>query len=655
MFRALSNALRFLSIFEVGNANSGHLGLPLGMADCLTALFRVFLVFDPENPTWPNRDRFVLSGGHGSAMLYALLYLTGYKGITLQDLKNFRQIDSRAHGHPEYAQECGIEFTTGALGQGLAGAVGMAIEERMLNARLGDECINHYTYVCAGDGELMEGVTYEACSLAGHLSLGHLIVLLDDNGVTIDGKYSISSCEDTIKRFEACGWHIQSIDGHCENSIIKAITEAKADPRPSLIACKTHIGFGTPRQDTPKAHSGALTSDEINEIRKKLNWSYAPFEIPEYIEKTWRVIGKRNHDNCLEWMKNQSQKYGSPEFEFTPEIQKVFRRIRKEYFLSRPFSATRSSSKEIISRIMKVSDNIVSGSCDLGSSTGCYHKDMKPITKQDFSGNYIHYGIREHAMGAIMNGITAGRKIRCLGGTFLAFSDYMRPAIRTSALMNIPTIFIFSHDSIGVGEDGATHQPVEHLASLRAIPNLNVFRPADAMETMECWEYALESQRPSVLALTRQEVLSVRFSGKDNLCKSGGYLLHEDSTSGTADITLIATGSEVGIALEVKKMLNERGLSVNVSSLPCWNLFDEQSEQYREYVLGQGLRIGIEASNGFGWHKYLGENGLFFGVNSFGKSAPAPEVYKYFGLTAGNICNSILSVVSQNGERRKSA
>lgn len=647
MFRALSNAVRFLSIFEVGNANSGHLGLPLGMADCLTVLFRNFLVFDSENPKWPNRDRFILSGGHGSAMLYALLYLTGYKGITLSDLKNFRQLNSRAHGHPEYAPELGIELTTGALGQGLASAVGIAIEERLLNARLGDDCINHYTYVCAGDGDLMEGVTHETCALAGHLSLGHLIVLFDDNNVTIDGKVEVSGSENVLKRFESYGWHTLSVNGHNESEISKAITAAKADPRPSIIACKTHIGFGTPRQDSPKAHSGALTAAEIEEVRKKLDWQYAPFEIPEYIEKTWRIIGKRHHDECIKWQETQSQKYGSTEFEISPEIQKVFRKLRKEYFVSRPFAATRSSSKDIISRLMKVDDFIISGSCDLGSSTGCFSKDMKPISKNDFSGNYIHYGIREHAMGAIMNGIAAGKKIRCFGGTFFAFSDYMRPAIRMSALMNIPTIFVFSHDSIGVGEDGATHQPVEHLASLRAMPNLNVFRPADAMETMECWEYALESQRPSVIALTRQEVLSVRFSGKENLCKSGGYLLHEDSTSGEANVTLIASGSEVGIALETKKMLNERGLSVNVASLPCWNLFDEQPEKYREYVLGKGIRVGIEASNGFGWCKYLRSNGLFFGVNDFGKSAPASDIYKYFGLTSNNIYNSILAVLGR--------
>lgn len=645
MFRDLSNAVRFLSIFEVGNANSGHLGLPLGMADCLTVLYRNFLVFDPENPTWPNRDRFVLSGGHGSAMLYAILYLTGYKNISLWDLKNFRQLNSKAHGHPEYSPESGIELTTGALGQGLASAIGIALEERLLNARLGGDCIDHYTYVCAGDGDLMEGVTHEACSIAGCLSLGHLIVLFDNNDITIDGTVEISSREDVLKRFDAYGWHIQSIDGHNPAEISNAISKAKEDPRPSIIACRTHIGFGTPRHDSPKAHSGALTAAEIEDARKELNWLYAPFEIPEYIERTWRIIGKRHHETCEKWIAEQSHKYGSEQFEISDEIRKIFRTIRKEYFVSRPFCATRAISKDIISRIMKTNNFVISGSCDLGSSTGCFNKEMKPISKDDFSGNYVHYGVREHAMGAIINGINAGRKIRCFGGTFLVFSDYMRPAIRLSAQMNVPSIFVFSHDSIGVGEDGATHQPVEHLAALRAIPNLNVFRPADALETLECWEYALESERPSVLALTRQEVLSARFSSKDNLCQLGGYLLYEDGRS--ADVTILATGSEVGIALETKKMLNDRGVSVNVASLPCWSLFDEQTEQYRELILGKGLRVGIEASNGFGWCKYLGNDGLFFGVNDFGKSAPAADVYEYFGLTSENISAAILHALNK--------
>lgn len=644
MFKSLANAVRFLSIHQVGNANSGHLGLPLGMADTLTALFKNFLVFDPENPKWPNRDRFVLSGGHGSAMLYALLYLTGYKEMSLNALKNFRKLGSKASGHPEYNLNCGIESTTGMLGQGFANAVGMAIEERILNARFGDDCVNHYTYVCAGDGDLMEGITHEASAIAGNLSLGHLIVLFDDNNITSDGEVGISTNEDTLKRYESYGWHVLSADGHCENSVSDAIQTTKSDPRPSIIACKTHIGFGTPRQDTSKAHSGALLKDELAEIQKNLNWNYGPFEIPEYIEKTWKVIGKQHQKTCEDWFKIQSEKYGSLEFEFSENLRKVFRSIRKGYFVARPFAATRTSSKEIISQISEASDLLISGAADLGSSTGCLTKNMKAINNKDFSGNYIHYGVREHAMGAIMNGITAGRKIRCFGGTFFAFSDYMRPAIRMSALMNIPTIYIFSHDSIGVGEDGATHHPVEQLPSLRAIPNLNVFRPADAMETMECWEYALKSTRPSALILTRQDVLSVRFSGKTNLCENGGYLLHEDSTSGDALVTLIATGSEVGIALEVKKMLNDKKISVNIASIPCWNLFDEQSLRYKEHVLGNGLRVGIEASNGFGWEKYLGRNGLFFGVNDFGKSCSCLENYKYFGLTSQNICDRILSL-----------
>lgn len=644
MFKGLANAVRFLSIHQVGNANSGHLGLPLGMADCLTSLFKSFLVFDPENPRWPNRDRFVLSGGHGSAMLYALLYLTGYKKMSLNELKNFRRLGSRASGHPEYDLDCGIESTTGMLGQGFANAVGMAIEERILNARFGDDCINHFTYVCAGDGDLMEGITHEASAIAGRLSLGHLIVLFDDNNITIDGTVETSTNEDILKRYESYGWHALSADGHCEKSMSDAIQAAKLDPRPSIISCKTQIGFGTPRQGTSAAHSGPLSKDELIAIQENLNWHYEPFEIPEYIAKTWAVIGRKHQKTCKDWFATQSEKYGSFEFEFSDSLEKTFRSIRKGYFMSRPFAATRITSKEIISQIVDTSDLFISGSADLGSSTGCLTKNMKAIDKKDFSGNYIHYGVREHAMGAIVNGMNAGKKIRSFSGTFLAFSDYMRPAIRMSALMNIPTIYVFTHDSIGIGEDGATHQPVEHLASLRAIPNLNVFRPADAMETMEAWECALKSERPSALILTRQDVLSVRFSGKANLCENGGYLLHEDSTSGDALVTLIATGSEVSIALEVKKMLNDKAISVNILSIPCWNLFDEQPLSYKEHVLGNGLRVGIEASNGFGWEKYLGRNGLFFGVNNFGKSCSCLENYKYFGLTSQNICDRILSL-----------
>lgn len=642
MFRSLANAVRFLSIYEVENANSGHLGMPLGMAECLTALFKNCLVFDPKKNRWPNRDRFVMSGGHGSSALYALLYLTGYEGITLNDLRNFRKLGSKATGHPEYDPDCGIEITTGPLGQGIANAVGMAIEERMLNARLGDDCINHYTYVSVGDGDLMEGISHEASAIAGHLSLGHLIALFDDNNITIDGTVETSSSEDVLKRYEAYGWHVQSVDGYSEQEIVAAINRAKLDTRPSIIACKTKIGYGSAKEGTSKAHSGILSKQELEQISEFFEWPYKPFEIPEYIEKTWKVIGHRNHENCENWYKTQFEKYGSLKFEFTPELKKVFRSIKKEYFISRPFKATRNSSKEIISKMMGASNLLVSGSADLGSSTGCLSSGSQAISKGDFSGNYIHYGVREHAMGAIMNGIVAGGKIRAFAGTFLAFCDYMKPAIRMSALMNIPTIFVFSHDSIGVGEDGPTHQPVEQLAALRAIPNLNVFRPADAMETLECWELALKSSRPSVLILTRQDVLSVRFCGRTNLCENGAYLLYEDSIRSAQHVNLIATGSEVAIALEVKKKLNDKGMSANLVSIPCWKIFDEQSDEYRQHILGNGLRVGMEASNGFGWGKYLGSNSLFFGVNNFGKSCSCLVNYKLFGLTSENIVDVIL-------------
>ncbi|MDR2794274.1 MAG: transketolase [Holosporaceae bacterium] len=646
MFRSLANAVRFLSIHEVGVANSGHLGMALGMADCLTVLFRNFLRFYPHDPRWPNRDRLVFSGGHGSPALYALLHLSGYKKMTLDELKRFRQLGSIAAGHPEYDLDCGIEVSTGLLGQGFANAVGMAIEERLLNARFGDECINHYIYVCAGDGDFMEGITHEASAIAGRLALGHLIVLFDDNGITIDGKVNVSTSENTLQRYESYGWHVLSVDGHSEDDIHLAIAMAQSDPRPSLLACKTQIGFGTPRAGTPKAHSGALSSQEIEETKKNLQWLYGPFEIPEYIAKVWQATGLRHQESYEKWIKTQAERFGAREFEYTEHLKKTLRNIKKEYFVSRPFAATRINSQDILSRLTAETNLIISGSCDLGSSTGCLTKSMIPLEKTDFSGNYIHYGVREQAMGAIMNGIVAGRKIIAIGGTFLAFSDYMRADIRMAALMNIPSIFVFSHDSIGVGEDGPTHQPVEQIAALRSIPNLNVFRPADAQETVECWECALTSSNPSAIILTRQNVLSVRFSGKENLCENGAYLLYEDNMDVYKRVTLIASGSEVGIALDVKKMLNDNSVSANVVSIPCWRLFDKQPENYRRQVLGNDLRIGIEASSGFGWEKYLGTNGLFFGVNDFGKSAPCADVYEYFGLTAHKIYCQVMEKIN---------
>jgi len=645
MFKNLANAIRFLSIHEVANAKSGHLGLPLGMADVLTVLFRNFLTFDTENPTWPNRDRFVMSGGHGSAALYALLYLVGYKKITMNDLKTFRQLGSKATGHPEYDPECGIEMTTGPLGQGIASAVGMAIEERMLNARFGDDCINHYTYVTAGDGDLMEGVSHEACSLAGHLSLGHLIVLFDDNGITIDGVTDITDNDNVAKRFEAYGWQVLHCDGHDEVSIIDAIKQAKEDSRPSIILCKTKIGYGSPKEGTSAAHSGVLSNDEIEQTKKNLGWEYKAFELPEYIEKTWHAVGKRSHDICEKWYRTQFEKYGAEKSDFSAEMSYALRQLKKDYFVSRPFEATRKTSQKIISELMKSSNLIVSGSADLGSSTGCKPKNSIAITKDDFSGNYIDYGIREHAMGAVINGINAGQKIRAFGGTFFVFSDYMRPAIRLSALMNIPSIFVFSHDSIGVGEDGPTHQPVEQLASLRAIPNVLVFRPADALEAVECWECALRHRGPSIIALTRQDVLSARFSSDENLCSHGGYLLNQDNLESNKKVTLIATGSEIGIVLEVKKMLNNKDIPANVVSLPCWELFDKQDKSYQQHVLGDGLRVAIEAGSEFGWRKYLRNDDLFFGVNNFGNSAPCSDNFNTFKLTSDYIYSEIVRKV----------
>lgn len=640
MFKDLSNAVRFLSASIVDNANSGHLGMPLGMADALTVLFKDFLKFDALNPNWPNRDRLIFSGGHGAPALYALLYLSGYEKITLDRLKQCRKLGSITTGHPEYNPEAGIEFTTGLLGQGVANAVGAAIAERMLNSRLGSDIIDYYTYVIAGDGDLMEGISHEACSLAGRLSLGHLIVLFDDNNVTIDGKVSITCREDVLKRFESYGWQTLAVDGHCEYSLSEAIKEAKTSLCPTIIACRTKIGFATPREGLSSAHSGSLSKEEWDYMAEKLNWNSLPFEIPEYILSTWRVIGKKHHDECEKWKKNKSFKYGAEKFEISDEIKKTFRTLKKEVFVSRPFCATRATAKGVITCLTQVCGDIVSGSADLGSSTGCFSNVMTPITAKNFSGDYIHYGIREHAMAAIMNGIAASKKIHPFGGTFLVFSDYMKPAIRMSALMNLPVTYIFSHDSIGVGEDGATHQPVEHLASLRSIPNLLVFRPSDATETIECFELALKLNRPCAIVLTRQNVLNVRFSSDENLCSRGGYSLNEDKLDKNTDVTIIATGSEVDLALETKKLLNNDNISVNILSLVCWEIFDDQPEEYRNFVLGSGLRVGLEASNGFGWEKYL-NNGLFFGVKNFGKSCSCSENYKFFNLTSHNICLAI--------------
>lgn len=639
----MAMAIRSLSADMVCGANSGHLGLPLGMADCLTALFANHLVFDPEHPEWFNRDRFIMSGGHGSAGLYALLHLCGYKHFDKEAIKNFRKFGSITSGHPEYDQKSGIEMTTGPLGEGIASAVGFAIAEKILNNRL--SCINHYTYVCAGDGDLMEGVAHEACSIAGTLGLGKLIVLFDDNNVTIDGNVLTYSSEDVRQRFLSYGWQIIDVDGHNINEVSAAIQLAKNESgKPSILFCKTKIGCGSVFENTPKAHCGIMSQDQLEAFKQCIGMPLGKFEIPEETLLKWREIGKKHHKTYEEWFAQNGDILKQIEDEISTRVSRVIRDIKKDFFVSRPFSSTRAVSGQIIEKMCEASKFIISGSCDLGKSTCCLTNSLKSITKDDFSGNYINYGIREHAMGAIINGITLHGGLKAFGGTFFSFSDYMRPAIRLSALMNIPSIFIFSHDSIGVGEDGPTHQPVEHLASFRAMPGINVFRPGDPLETLECWQYIMESKAPSILVLSRQEVKTVRFCGRDNLCEKGAYKLYDDMTNEQKTATIFATGSELGLAMEVRNTLAKKySFAVDLVSIPCFELFDKSSKEYREEIIGNAkIKIAIEAGCEFGWHKYIGNDGLFFGVNNFGKSAPCSDIFNYFGLTSESVVNVIL-------------
>lgn len=641
----LSNAVRAISADIVCNANSGHLGVALGMADCLTVLFKEHLQFSAKHPDWFNRDRFIMSGGHGSALLYSLLYLSGYVGITKDDIRTFRKIESKATGHPEYCVNNGIEMTTGPLGEGLGSAVGIAIAERILNNRLGNDCVNHFTYVSIGDGDLMEGISHEACAIAGHLGLGKLIVLFDDNNTTIDGSVNLVSSEEVKSRFKSYNWHVLATDGHDHKSISEAIKNAKAcTDMPSIIFCKTKIGYGSCFEGTPAAHCGIMNNTQLREFKKRIGYEYEKFELPNEIINEWHKIGSRNDSIYEQWIAKHQHLLSNIKTETDEAIKTVVRHVKKEFFVNRPFSSTRAVSGCIIRQLCEASRYIISGSCDLGESTCCKHSTMKDIVNGDFSGNYINCGIREHAMCAIINGLTLHGGLKAFGGTFLSFSDYMRPAIRLSALMNIPSIFVFTHDSIGVGEDGPTHQPVEQLAGLRAMPNLNVFRPGDPLETLECWENALESQTPSVLLLTRQSVTNVRFCGRDNLCANGAYLLYEDMTASAKSVLVLATGSELGLALEVRNILaKEHSVCAHLASMPCWRLFEQQPENYKKVLLEHGtLKVGIEAACDFGWQKYIGTDGLFFGVNDFGKSASCLDNFNYFGLNSKEIVNVIL-------------
>jgi transketolase len=642
----MANALRALAMDAVERAKSGHPGMPMGMADVATVLFSRFLKFDPKAPDWPDRDRFVLSAGHGSMLLYALLYLTGYEDMTLEELMSFRQLGARTAGHPEFGHASGIETTTGPLGQGISNAVGMALAERMLAARHGRALVDHHTYVIASDGDLMEGISHEACSLAGHLGLGRLIVLFDDNGISIDGPTSLTCSDDVLGRFEAYGWQALSVDGHDPTAIAETIAAAQADPRPSLIACRTVIGFGAPtKQGTAATHGAPLGEAEIAAARERLDWPYRPFEVPEHVLAAWRAAGARGAEarrawqGRLGWVDAPARRCFERTLagELPARWQDALAAFRARLVAERPSWATRKASEEALKVLTEKLPELVGGSADLTGSNNTKTERTAPITATNTSGRYIHYGVREHAMAAVMNGMALHKGLIPYGGTFLIFSDYCRPAIRLSALMGQRVIYVMTHDCIGLGEDGPTHQPVEHLASLRAMPNLFVFRPADAIETAECWGLAIERRDgPSLLALTRQNLPAVRTdNGANNFCARGAYLLAE--ANGPRALTLLATGSEIQLALEAREHLQAEGTPVAVVSMPCFELFERQETTYREQVLGKAPRIAVEAASPFGWTRYVATEDDVVGMTGFGASGPYQALYEHFGITVDAI------------------
>ncbi len=641
--REMANAIRALAMDAVEAANSGHPGMPMGMADVATVLFTKFLKFDPSTPNWPDRDRFILSAGHGSMLLYSLLYLTGYPGMTIEEIKNFRQLGSKTAGHPEYGHAAGIETTTGPLGQGLGNSVGMAIAERLMNARFGDAVCNHYTYVVAGDGCLMEGISHEAIDLAGHLKLNKLIVFFDDNSISIDGPTNLSTSMDQLQRFEAAGWSVCRIDGHETAQIESAIENARRSDKPSLIACRTVIGYGAPnKQGTEKAHGSALGKDEVAAARARLNWPYPAFEVPEAILSEWRNTGARGWAARESWEARLESRPGDErghiqvmlDGTLPAAVTEKLDAFKADMLAQKPKLATRKASEMALHVINAATDMTIGGSADLTHSNLTLTKGQKPVTPGDFSGRYIHYGVREHAMGAAMNGIALHGGFIPYGGTFLVFSDYMRGAVRLSALMGLRVLYVLTHDSIGVGEDGPTHQPIEHLAMLRATPNLQVFRPADAVETAEAYEIALAARHtPSVFCLSRQNLAAVRVEpSNENLTARGAYVLR--GTDRARDVTFLATGSEVELAVSAAERLKAEGVKAAVMSMPCWELFERQSPAYQAEVLGSAPRIGIEAAARFGWDRWLGTNGAFIGMTGFGASGPAAKVYEHFGITA---------------------
>jgi transketolase len=639
----MANAIRALAMDAVQKADSGHPGMPMGMADVATVLFTRFLKFDPAHPDWPDRDRFVLSAGHGSMLLYALLYLTGYADMTLEELKNFRQLNSRTPGHPEYGHAPGIETTTGPLGQGLGNAVGMALAERILNARYGDEIVDHFTYCLAGDGCLMEGISHEAISLAGHLKLGKLIVLFDDNQISIDGPTNLAVSDDQIERFRASHWHTAEVDGHDPEAVALAIENARnVTDRPSLIACRTIIGYGAPKKaGTAATHGSPLGEEEVAGAREKLGWQHAPFEVPKPVLASWRAAGSRHKGAYEAWTKVAKRLDAEARAHLTDPIDdrvkaaiaEAIAAVKAEFSREAAKLATRQSSQKVLEKLLPVVPGLIGGSADLTGSNGTLTKQSVVIKPGDFAGNYVHYGVREHAMAAAMNGLALHGGIVPYGGSFLVFTDYCRPSIRLSALMGQRVIYVMTHDSIGLGEDGPTHQPIEHLAALRAMPNLQVMRPADSVECAECWELALFSQTtPTILALTRQGLPLLRIAPSDeNLCARGAYVLIEPK--GGRDVTLIGTGSEVSLVVDAAKTLEGEGLRAAVVSMPCWELFEAQSESYRTEVLGSAPRVAVEAAVELGWERWIGPSGAFIGMRGFGASAPAQHLYKHFGIT----------------------
>jgi transketolase len=658
--RDMANAIRALAMDAVEKARSGHPGMPMGMADVATVLFTQFLKFDAAAPDWPDRDRFVLSAGHGSMLLYALLYLTGYPGMSVEELRNFRQLGSKTAGHPEHGHAAGIETTTGPLAQGLGNAVGMALAERHINARLGDAVVDHYTYVIVGDGCLMEGLSHEAISLAGHLKLNKLIVLFDDNAVSIDGPTSLAVSDEQVTRFAASGWATTRIDGHDHAAIAGAIEWARRSDKPTLIACRTVIGYGAPtKQGKASTHGEPLGADEIKGARQQLGWSSPPFEVPAAVLADWRAAGSRGNAQRKEWEKRaqmldnaQRALLGDPMTDgATKAAAMAIEEIKAEFAASRPKIATRVASQKVLEKLVPALPALIGGSADLTGSNGTRTKHHTAVAPGSYDGNYIHYGVREHAMAAAMNGMALHGGIVPYGGTFLVFTDYCRPAIRLSALMRQRVIYVMTHDSIGLGEDGPTHQPVEHLASLRAMPGLNVFRPADPIETAECWELALASSHaPSILALTRQVVPLVRAdASSENRSAKGAYVL-----AGQGDerhVTLMATGSEVAVAMQAREVLAGEGIYAAVVSMPCWELFAAQPVAYREAVLGRVPRVAVEAAAGFGWERWLGPAGTFIGMEGFGASAPADRLFQHFSITPSKVAAAAKELIDCNGSR----